>query len=259
MFLYEKEKEEIYVYGLNLNSEKTTSYKKSELQNFDTHFFVAEADAKSPNKVLENNDEINFRDLNIKNSSINSMFIRSGIVAYDNKFHSFRKDTVNKSILDNFYLGIYDNTRIVTVYKKIMPQFTDELLDMNSFNGYCMEGIINNREISNEKQIIHYLLITGTYELERLSSHVVMKNIISIPKSLYLLLLLNKGKLNKIGDENIDQQLSLFDFSIYPISIIPIEHLEKAFKYGLIDGNMDDINQKLEDSQKILKILRKLK
>lgn len=188
------------------------------------------------------------------------MFIYSSVVAYGNKSHSFRKSTTDKSILDNFYLGIYDNNRIVTVYKRVMPQFIDELLDISSFNGYCMEGIINDKEIvtpySNEKQVINYLLITNHYEIEKLSSHAVMKNIISIPKSLYLLLLLNQGKLNKIDDEDIDKQLSLFDFSIYPVSIIPLEYLEKAFKYDLIDGNIDNINQKLEDSQKILKKLR---
>lgn len=261
MFLYEKWKEEIYIYELNPNYEKVSSYKKRELENFDTAFFVAEADAKSPNKIFENNDEINFRDLNIKNSPINSMLMHSGVVAYDNKFHSFRKDIIDNLVLNNFYLGMYDNKEVVTVYKEnITPQFESNILDIGRFRGYGIEGFINNEKMvttySNEKQIIHYLLITNQYELESLSSHAVMKNIISIPKSLYLLQLLIQGKFMKIDSNEIDKLLTLFDFSLYPISIIPLKYLEKAFRYGLIDVSTNDINQKLEDSQKILKILK---
>ncbi len=261
MYLYEKRKEEIYIYGLNPNYEKISSYKKDELENFDTSFFVAEADAKSPNKILENNDEINFRDLNIKNSSINSMFINSSVVAYDNKFHSFRKDTINKSVLNNFYLGIYDDNKIVTIYREnITPQFESDILDISRFSGYGIEGFINNKRMvttyCNEKQIVHYLLITNRYEPQKLSSHVVMKNIISIPKSLYLLQLLIQGKFKKIDSNEIDKLITLFDFSLYPVSIIPLEYLEKAFRYDLIDSSINDINQKLEDSQKILKKLK---
>lgn len=186
----------------------------------------------------------------------------SGIVNYNNKFHSFKADTVDESILNNFYLGVYDNSKVVTVYKgNITPQFESSILDMGCFIGYGMEGLINNHKMittySNEKQIIHYLLITSTYELESLSSHVVMRNIISIPKSLYLLQLLNQEKISEIGSENIDNLLELFDFSVYPINTTPLEYLEKAFKYNLIDDSIDNINQKLENSQKILRKLRK--
>lgn len=261
MFLYEKKDKNIYVYGLNPNHNKVITYKRNELEQFKPNFFTAEADSSSPNKVLESSDIIDSSDLNIKNSSVNPLSIYSSVVAYNNKYHSFRSDVIDDSILNKFRLGIYDDKKVVRIYKKRnVYEFDSGIIDISGLRGYGMEGFINNQKTiptySDEKEIIYYLLITGTYEPQKLSSHVVMKNIVSIPQSLYLLQMLIQGHLDKLAFENIDEQLPLFDFSVYPINSIPLEYLENAFKYGLIDFNIDSINQKLDDSDKILKKLK---
>lgn len=262
MYLYEKKDKDIYIYSLEANMKKLIDYRLEEMNDFDVLFFTAETDAGSPNKVLEISSYINDKDLNVKDRPI---FMFSDVTAYNNNFHSFKIAKTNPSILNKFTLGAYNDKRVVTVYKEhVFPNFEksdEQVIQMHRrLKGIGTEGYINGKPFTQayitDKETIYYLLITDYYKLQNLSNHAVMENIISIPKSLYLLQLLQQGNFNKIGDEDITSQLSLFDFNYNPISIIPSEYLENAIKYGLIDTKYEQINQKLEESSKILRKLR---
>lgn len=255
MYLYEKKDNKMYVYELEPNYDKVRAYQKKEMNDNPATFFKAEADASTPNKILEKNDFIDIKDLNVPNTN---PIMFSSVNAYNNRFHSFKTDSINESILNCYLVGAYDENRVVAVYKNGTSRF-DNFLNMMDVRGIGIEGNINNKSFiyncDNEKSMVYYLLITSSYEREPFSSHVCMSNIVSIPQSLYLLQLLLQGRFHNL-DENIDEQLSLFDFKFYPIEVIPFEYIESMSKYGLIDNSTSMIDEKLKDSEKILKKLR---
>ena len=259
MYLYEKVNKQIRIYDLAPDYDKLIDYRKKEMEDNTDIFFTAEADSWAKNKILENSDTVNIKDLNSKDKPI---FIPSNVTAYDNKFHSFKSDVTNESILNNYYLGIYKDSRIVEVYEeKFNPILPAPFNTIGTLRGLGVEGTINNKPFASnfeiEKQTLYYLLITGSYELQTLSSRIAMHNIISLPKSLYLLQMLEQSNFTKLDNEDINELLDLFYFSVSPVQIIPLEYLDNAFKYGLINETSKDISKKVNDSSKILQKIRK--
>lgn len=267
MYLYENKNNKIYIFELEPDFIKLMNYRIHEMKQYnDNILFVAEADAHTPNKILESDiTEVNVNNLNIQNSPFIPF---SGLVAYNNRFHSFRYDCENKEVMSAYYNGVYNDKKIIKVYKENLvaepPEEARSILEQYNIalRGIGMEGTIKNKTIlpsyKTVKQVIKYLIITNKYELQSLSKHIVMKNIIAVPKSLYLLQMLVQGNIHSISDENIDEQLRLFNLNLYPTKTILYEYLEDAIECGLIDDSIEKMQEKIEDSQKILKKIRNI-
>lgn len=80
-------------------------------------------------------------------------------------------------------------------------------------------------------------------------------NIICLPKELYLLYLLCKGKYEELVNENVSEQLSLFDFEY--ITSFKVENYKKLISKGFIDDNESFVIEKVRDSDSILKKIKK--
>lgn len=268
MYLYENRNNKIYIFELEPDYIKLMNYRIHEMKQYnDNILFVAEADAHTPNKILESDiNEVNVNDLNIQNSPF--MSFTGSLVAYNNRFHSFRYDCENKEVMSAYYNGVYSNKKVIKVYKANLvaepPEEVKGILEQYDIGlrGIGMEGTIKNKPIiptyKTVKQVIKYLIITDKYELQSLSKHTVMRNIIAVPKSLYLLQMLEQGNIKPISDENLEEQLRLFNLNLYPSRTIPYEYLEGAIKCGLIDNSIEQVQEKIEDSQKIMKKIRNI-
>lgn len=87
-------------------------------------------------------------------------------------------------------------------------------------------------------------------------THYCMHNIISIPKSLYLLNMFLQGNIDEISEEDISKQLECFNLNPTPILTIPLEYLEKVVQYNLVKYSYDNMDTLINNHQKILRKLR---
>lgn len=79
-----------------------------------------------------------------------------------------------------------------------------------------------------------------------------MNDIIVLPKSLYLLQMLEQGKFDSIIEEDLTVQLGLFDISDKPIERLNIKQIKRMYDYDLIPGSLEGIMTDVEKTQKIL-------
>lgn len=260
MYLYEKRDNYIYVYSLEPDYVKIKEYRINELSQIpEEHmFFSAYADVVTPNKILEKvNDEIDIENLNIKKTNLTNI---PNTLFYHNDYHEIKKDSFDKLVFENYCNGNYTDNKTIKItqtsikYDSINIDEQNEL-DMLRFslkNGHFNESIPHTKI----KEPIYYFLITNCYKKYGLSNNMIMENIMSLPKSLYLLQLLQQGNIRNISNENITEQLNLFKFNKTPLRYIPYEHIKSALRYGLMDDTLNNINTKIENSQKILKLLK---
>ena len=81
------------------------------------------------------------------------------------------------------------------------------------------------------------------------------ESVINLPESLYLLELLLREKFELLNDKNIQEQLKLFDISC--VDSFSLGTLDKLNGYGMInDESMKEIDRKIEQSEKILKLIK---
>lgn len=254
MYLYEKQNNNINIYNLEPDSKNITKYRRLLMSgSLDKSIYIASTSSTTPNKILEDKDEVNINDLKIKPTPVVAF---SSITPYINRFHSFKLCYPEESILNNYYNGYYEGKRLVKVYKEnVTVNDIDDIIANMDYKGIGVEGFINNRPYVSsykmEKQIIQYLLITEKYSLTALSNDLKMNNIISIPEELYILETLINGELSKL--DNIDDNiLKLFNFYRKPIMTVSIDYLKQMMDYGLVENNIREIEEKINSSEKIL-------
>lgn len=256
MYLYEKQNNNINIYDLEPDNKSIIEFRKQLMSNeLEKSMYIASTSSTTPNKILEEKNEVKINDLNMKTTPIVSF---SPVSTYVNRFHSFKLCKTKEDVLINYYKGNYQGKKLVKVYKEDIKanNIDDIIMDMN-FKGIGVEGFINNKyyipTYRRKKIMIYYLLITEKYSLTPLSNDLKMQNIISIPKSLYLLESLLNGDLSELEDENIDEFLELFYFYDKPILTVPYDYLKKIIDYGLIEDNKNKIEEKIDKCEKILK------
>lgn len=255
MYLYQMQNNNINIYNLEPNNKLIIKYRKLLMEGIEKSMYNASTSSTTPNKILEDNDEVNIDDLNIKTTPV---VYFSTVTSYKNRFHSFKLCYPDQSILNNYYNGHYEGKKIVKIYKEnITVSDIDDMICSMNFKGIGVEGFINNRpylpSYEKKRQIIEYLLITEKYTLTSISNNLKMQNIISIPKSLYLLETLINEDIHKIENEDIDDILNLFILYRSPIMTVSYDKLKDMIKYGLIQDNIMEIESKIQNSEKILK------
>ena len=84
----------------------------------------------------------------------------------------------------------------------------------------------------------------------------VMKGIINIPESLYLLEALLQGRFNLIGNKDINEQLNLFD--IQHIGRINISVLKNICEYELLTDSYESIINRIKGNENVVSKVKKL-
>ena len=91
---------------------------------------------------------------------------------------------------------------------------------------YFIEGSFNNNRVvkvlNGKEEIVGYLLITQGYNTKLSQGENSMFNILSIPRSLYLLQMLQQCHFDTLNDADINEQLKLFQLIKEPVDELSI-------------------------------------
>lgn len=154
------------------------------------------------------------------------------------KSHNFAEDvtTVRKIWGENFHKHMSKSPDFPNIEKKVISTDVMQYLVLIETTYYKNE---NDNNVYNGSLVRYHM------------------NLISIPKSLYLLHMLEQFNHSEISEENIEQQLELFNFNANPIQTVPIEYLEKLIQCNLIKYSYDNMDTLFNTHQEMLKILKR--
>jgi len=198
------------------NLKRIMEFKKREIKRVDPNEVVLLV--KSSERVLEGSDEvIQLSDIFFGEYSPETLHPYSRIFFYDDVYSNVRNE--KRTLLRNYINGTLQDTRA----KKVM-----EL-----------------------KEAKYYLLLTQqNYFEQHMTEWLTMRGIISLPKSLYLLYLLENGQFNKLIDEDIEEQFRLYDYE--HSKTLDLNDIRDIYNTGLVQGSFDYTSQTIETGAKIL-------
>lgn len=121
------------------------------------------------------------------------------------------------------------------------------------------DGLLNNRKVVRVQDLnkIRYLLLrSNKYENDPSDSrHKIMKDIIELPESLYILQLLEQGNFHLIENEDISEQLSLYSIDIFnEFSLINFAKMDQC---GITENIYERALVKSRKDSHILKLMKK--
>ena len=223
MYLFDKQGDNIWVYKADLNQDAVSRFRQEEMMKIkDTCCF--EFEASKANKSLE-------RALYKAQNKVIDIFISE--LEYEGKFfhnyHKIKSSLNAEMFLNGYYEGTHNNANIIRVH-----DYNREKLSLG---------------------IVKYLLINQNY-FENFDGDICLKGIISIPETLYIFELLQKGRFDYLNSVDITSLLNLFSFCEKPIAKIPFDLLSKKNSGGLGDINQATLLKKVDGTQKVIKMAR---
>ena len=227
MLLYEKRGKKIGIYKFIPNRDALTEYRRREMTSIpeSERVLIAEGHTASCSEV----PLFEFYSKNLDSIILSMEEVNSKKNDAHGNYHNIRTDGTT-------------------------PRNKEILLDC-----YC-QGNLNKcavARIQDLKQLKYYLLTKTDYEDTWFDTRLkIMKDIIQIPESLYLLQLLEQEKFALIKDEDISKQLSLFNLSRC-FDEISLEEFEKTDKYGITKNLYQQTVDKANNDAILLKLLNK--
>ncbi len=111
--------------------------------------------------------------------------------------------------------------------------------------------------VQDTKKLMYLLIASNDIRSIEENGKVIkrIEDIIEIPKSLYLLQLIEQEKFSMINGEDISEQLGLFDYSY--INNISVEELQKIDTCGITEDAYSRVMTKADNDRHILKVLKK--
>lgn len=182
MYLFLKKDDYVLVYDLKPNEKKIADYRAIELSKLSLENMVYCATSNGE-ELLETRSILKSTDLNFNDGD---------------EYHKFEIDTRMtikdiKEYLDTYIKGEYNYSRVVKV-------------------------------LNENNEVVKYLLVPFSYQGKYYPgfNRKHIKNILEIPKSLYLLHMLYLGEYIALANEDIKDQLALFDLSNEPIDVLGV-------------------------------------
>lgn len=189
MYLYEKNKDKLYIYTFLSDSNKMYEYRVEQMEQIqkDKRIFRGITGIGIENyeifKLYENKFDIEI----IPIENVNGSYHRLESVILGDKSREF--------LYSNYYFGNLNDNKIARVY------------DLNKLR--------------------YFLLINSQYRYD--FDKKILDGILEIPESLYLLSLIEKEKFSLIKDKDISEQLNLFKLEqIKEIDLETIERMDNV-------------------------------
>lgn len=215
MYLYDKSNNNIDVYTMISNSKKVKEFKKREMAQ-KLPFEILKAATNNEKKLQIPKDSFSWDELNEVETGFYGGRFWHKISNYELTEEEMKRQL---KLLNDYYQGNFTNKKVALIKKDL-------------------------------KTIKYFLLTQDSYQAS--NNIYIMNNIISIPKSLYLLQLLEQGNLYEVENEDISEQLQTFDISKEPIESFSIDMLKKMYDLQLLPGCFEGIMLNIETTQKIL-------
>lgn len=248
MLLYDKKDESIDVYSIDAKIEELKQFKKKILQSSKDEplFYYLRTNSLSTIKQFNRASSLPLIDVDYEERSILDTAVWSEIeemgkyLYYDlySRLRNYSKQVQEKKfreakvrleesqqeILDKYIEGLLDDTSIKTIYRR------------------------------PNQDVFHFLTPNQSRLIDNCQVWEV-KNMLSLPQELYLLHLLKNGQFSKLTDEDIEEQLKLFEINF--LRTIKLSDIDEMINSGLFADTLGDITQKAETGSKILRKVMK--
>lgn len=216
MFIYDKKNDKIEIYEMIGKSEEIKKYRKGVISRHknDDLFYSLKTNNPKTRKEFEKFNEIFLYSISFDN--------------YDpldvNSYSELKLSEYRSDILERYLTGLYDGLEPINVFK------------------------VNKLQ----KEIVHKFLRTDGVEEKNINFHRIweFKNLIDLPRELYLLQLLLLGKYKELQDENIRKQLSLFEVNY--LKSVKLIDIKEMLETRLVSGSLEDIDNMASIGRKIL-------
>lgn len=223
MFLYKKNGEQIEVYDLQQDINKTINYKKEQISSeFGPEGKIFKAITNYKNALENSGETIMYRSIEQNRNDIIGEKIFSTLQQVESSLDM-------QKLLTNYYtnaLGYTDVKQIVDYdyeLRKLVP--------------------------------LKYLLLTRAWYIKTENKgEYCMPDIIEINQALFYLYLLEQEEFYKLTDKDISEQLALYNIKHH--QNINIAKLHKMYDVKLLPGVFDNVMQKVETTDKILRKIK---
>lgn len=234
MFIYDKRKDSIDVYSFTAKVEELKKYRETVIgsQNREELFYSLTTNSNYINFQIKNGNDSTLQFLKYFDGRIMENGWVKLLPMEDTSACTVQKQ---KEIIARYIEGEYDDFYI----KNLFGSFRKGEIVQESKSLLITEEAVSKR--STQGSTIEIIWET--------------KNIMELPKRLYLLYLLNRGEFSKLIDCDITEQLSLFDINY--LRSININDIEDILSTGLLSGTMKDVIKKAETGTKILRKIKK--
>lgn len=236
MLIYDRKGNNIDVYTMNPKVEELKRYRKNVMRRQKTEDIFYRLKTNCPDTIerIRRWSNIDIKLLNYDEDTI--IVVRLGVKPWS-KFQLMGnvepcEKKVQQQIIERYIEGEYDSINPLKV------------LNCNWNDVKCDEF---NRLLQTEGARIVIKNSQGNvWEI---------KNMINLPRSLYLLHLLQQGKYGELISENITRQLSLFDIEY--LKSISIMDIKEMIETGLVSGTLFDAVSRADVGSKILQKRKK--
>lgn len=232
MLIYDRKGNSIDVYTMNPKEEELKRYRKNVMrrQKVEEMFYSLKTNCPNTLTKFNTNEDVDIKFLDYDNDTVIDVGYWSSLNPMEN-VEPYEKEMQQK-IIENYIEGVYDSVKPVKVFDYNWED--DVTTDLN-------------RLLKTEPEKIVCIHSRGnTWEI---------KNLINLPKSLYLLHLLQHGQYGRLIFENITKQLSLFDIEY--LKSISIMDIKNVIETGLVSGTLYDAVSRADVGSKILQKRKK--
>lgn len=227
MLIYDRKDNSIDIYTMNPKVEELKRYRKNVIkrQKIEEMFYSLKTNCQNTLIKFNTYEDIDIKFLDYDNDNAIEIGYWSKLRPMG-KVEPYEKE-IQQEIIEKYIEGGYDSTKPVKIFE------------------YAWEDDIANelnRLVKTESEkIIHRNSQGNVWEI---------KNLINLPKNLYLLQLLQQGKYGRLILENITRQLSLFDIEY--LKSVNIMDIKDMIETGLVSGTLSDAIDKANIGSKIL-------
>ena len=227
MYLFDKKDNKVEVYSMEPNMEKIYDFRKKEMEQI-----------PEDERVLKM----------VSNKYMDWSMFYSGVI------NTSRIDFREKGIFNKYYCNLIQYNMTNEERER-----QNKLLEDYYKSSYFYYKIRINKEYDKIKglQTIKRLLMDNVCISEKRNRHAI-NDIISVPESILLLEILLSQDIHLLENEDISKQIELFNFSANPIEIVDYDMIDRYSKLNVVNSNASDkLDCKVEESQKILKYIKK--
>ncbi|MBO5096023.1 MAG: hypothetical protein J6B98_04035 [Bacilli bacterium] len=224
MFLYDKKENSIDVYSFNGNTEAMIAYRQKEMLQIPEKDRVVVAESYSYDMGEAPLFEQYAEHFDTKIIPMEYANLKKDCFRYHFLVSNITSKRNKNILLDSYYSGQLSDRNVARIQ------------DINKLRYFLLSKVIYDAEIyDNRKKIL--------------------KDIIELPESLYLLQMLEQGKFSLLTDKDITEQLDLF--SLAHIDEISFEELRKMDACGISRNTFEEIIAKSENDEYVLKLIKK--
>lgn len=232
MLIYDKNGNNIDIYTMNPKLEELKRYRKNVIrrQKIEDMFYSLKTNCPNTLTKFNTNEDVDIKFLDYDNDMVIETGYWSRLCPMGN-VGPYDKE-IQQKIIENYIEGVYDSVKPVKVF------------DYNWEDDITTE--LNRLLKTEPEKIVNIHSRRNTWEIN---------NLINLPKSLYLLHLLQHGQYGRLLFENITRQLSLFDIEyLKSISIVDIKNVIET---SLVSGTLYDAVSRADVGSKILQKRKK--